>query len=416
LLTRDATGWVGAATLGGGLSYSGGVLSSSVSTGTVTSVGLSLPSIFSVSGSPVTTSGTLSASFTGGSSSQFLRGNGAWGNTLFTSTLDTTIFYGNGRIDGGLAPLIMKTDDGGGYNAYREFTDYGYQFNYIYTNGFNDECRLYLGNARGTYASPTSLLKNDRVGGLYFHAYGNSRFNKTAVIRAEIDSIYSGDRPMAKILFGVDENNNAEISSNWRFIIKNERNVNTLDAITGQNHGVGLNELETILARLHVKGGGTTTDKTMLLEDSGGADILTVTDNKTIQAHGYGAGTKEAADLSKTQSNYIAGFATDGTLLDVPINTELYNTITSTTSPQTLSSTRADNLINQGGTQATFTLNLPASPVDGQVCMITYNNAITTLTIDGNGNTIVGSAVTTAVAGSQRKFKFYTGIGWIKQY
>jgi hypothetical protein len=130
----------------------------------------------------------------------------------------------------------------------------------------------------------------------------------------------------------------------------------------------------------------------------------------------YGQGNKEASDLSKTQSTYLAGFATDGTVIDVPINTELYNTITSTTSPQTLSSTRADNLINQGGTQATFTLNMPASPVNGQVCMITYNNAITTLTIDGNGNTIVGSAVTTAVAGSQRKFKFYSGIGWIKQY
>jgi hypothetical protein len=31
----------------------------------------------------------------------------------------------------------------------------------------------------------------------------------------------------------------------------------------------------------------------------------------------YGTGTKEAADLSKTQSNYIAGFATDGTILDL---------------------------------------------------------------------------------------------------
>jgi len=31
----------------------------------------------------------------------------------------------------------------------------------------------------------------------------------------------------------------------------------------------------------------------------------------------YGTGTKEAADLTKTQSNYIAGFATDGTVLDL---------------------------------------------------------------------------------------------------
>jgi hypothetical protein len=95
---------------------------------------------------------------------------------------------------------------------------------------------------------------------------------------------------------------------------------------------------------------------------------------------------------------------------------EAYNEITSTSSPQTLSSTYSDNLINQGGTQATFTLNMPASPEDGQVCTITYNNAISTLTIDGNGETIVGSAVVTAVPGSQRKFKFYSGIGWIKIY
>jgi hypothetical protein len=290
-------------------------LVSGLGTGTVTSVGLSLPSIFSVSGSPVTTSGTLSASFTGGSSSQFLRGNGAWGNTLFTSTLDTTIFYGNGS-GGGTAPLIMKTDDGTGYNAYREFAEYGYQFNYIYTSGFNDECRLYLGNARGTYASPTSLLKNDRIGGLYFHAYGNSQFNKTAVIRVEVDSIYSGDRPMSKIIFGVDENNNAEVSSNWRFLIKNERNVNTIDAITGQNQGVGLTEVETILARLHVKGLGTGTHKTMLIEDNAGADILTVTDNKTIQAHGYATGAKTAAALGLTESNYF-GLATNGTIIDM---------------------------------------------------------------------------------------------------
>lgn len=37
----------------------------------------------------------------------------------------------------------------------------------------------------------------------------------------------------------------------------------------------------------------------------------------------YGTGTKEASDLSKTQSNYIAGFATDGTLLDLGLGSSL---------------------------------------------------------------------------------------------
>ena len=95
---------------------------------------------------------------------------------------------------------------------------------------------------------------------------------------------------------------------------------------------------------------------------------------------------------------------------------EAYHEINSTSSPQNLSNTYSDNFINQGGTQATFTLVFPASPEDGQVLKITYNNNISALTLDGNGNTIVGTTVTTAVEGTQRVFKFYAGEGvWIRQ-
>lgn len=281
-------------------------------------------------------------------------------------------------------------------------------------------------------------------------------------------------------------------------------------------------------------------------------DTLNTTQRFSFNSNGtsifssYGAGTKESADLSKTQSNYIAGFATDGTVLDyslsnlpngiytgsgtlashttralIPANgnlffTQKYNAnadsaflqflnfgdgerslyfgltdtsstgyvrgnlytdgagamnwaletsdvygatsigavegnvaissgsgnvslsvadgqevvlsgivrakqegyyeINSTSSPQNLSNTYSDNFINQGSTQATFTLVFPASPADGQILKITYNNNISSLTLDGNGNTIVGTTVTTAVEGSQRVFKFYAGEGvWIRQ-
>jgi len=40
----------------------------------------------------------------------------------------------------------------------------------------------------------------------------------------------------------------------------------------------------------------------------------------SLRASAYGSGAMEAADLSKIQSNYIAGFATDGTVLDYPIS------------------------------------------------------------------------------------------------
>lgn len=153
---------------------------------------------------------------------------------------------------------------------------------------------------------------------------------------------------------------------------------------------------------------------------------------RTVLIRGYkGSSTPEAAvtapigsifqrsDGSTNTSLYVkeSGTGNTGWKAVGQTLTEQYNEVTSTTSPVTLSSTIADNLINQGGTQATFTLNLPASPVDGQVCTITYVNNITTLTIDGNGTTVIGSAVTTGVPGSQRKYKYYAAASaWVKIY
>jgi len=386
--------------------------------GTVTSVGLSLPSIFSVSGSPVTSSGTLSASFTGGTSSLFLRGDGRWMRSLYFNSTDSVQFNITDPYFGSTALMSLKGFDSG-FDSRFNFADYGY-VNHALAVSSGDDARYNFDVSGGTIASPTALAKNNRIGGLYFRPYNGSSYRKAGYFGALVDSV-SGSNISAKMIFGISRINSAETSSFWKFLIKEFRNISIIDYVVGGDVGIGIAQglsLETavINARLHVKGTGTTTGKTMLLEDSGGAAILTVTDNKTIQAHGYGVGAKKDSNLSKTRSDFVAGFATDGTVLDIPSNTELYNTITSTTSPQTLSSTRADNLINQGSTQATFTLNMPASPDDGQVCTITFNNAISTLTIDGNGETIVGSAVVTGVPGSQRKFKFYSGIGWIKLY
>lgn len=96
---------------------------------------------------------------------------------------------------------------------------------------------------------------------------------------------------------------------------------------------------------------------------------------------------------------------------------EAYYEITSTSSPQTFSNTYPDNFVNQGGTQASFTFLFPASPEDGQILSITWGNAISVVTLDGNGNTITGTAVTTATAGTRRQFKYYASAAtWIKIY
>jgi hypothetical protein len=61
LYYRSAASTWSPVTVGSGVSFSGGTLSATGSGGTVTSVGLSLPGIFTISGSPVTGSGTLTA-------------------------------------------------------------------------------------------------------------------------------------------------------------------------------------------------------------------------------------------------------------------------------------------------------------------------------------------------------------------
>ncbi|HOY19684.1 MAG TPA: hypothetical protein PLC89_20395, partial [Haliscomenobacter sp.] len=67
------------------------------------------------------------------------------------------------------------------------------------------------------------------------------------------------------------------------------------------------------------------TPSSMLMGLKDGGKFLIAADSTMIfdpsldvpQFSKMGQGTKEAADLSKTQSNYIAGFATDGTVLDL---------------------------------------------------------------------------------------------------
>jgi len=64
ILYGDGTGGFSNVTIGSGVSFVAGTLSATGLGGTVTSVGLSLPSIMSVSNSPVTTNGTLTGTLT----------------------------------------------------------------------------------------------------------------------------------------------------------------------------------------------------------------------------------------------------------------------------------------------------------------------------------------------------------------
>jgi hypothetical protein len=215
--------------------------------------------------------------------------------------------------------------------------------------------------------------------------------------------------------FGSYQSDNLHVVDSFRL-----QNTPSLSSITGlltrdANGWVGLASVGTGLsyaAGVLSVTGGTGGGGSSILDSLGNGSI-------TIDANTHDLLFDDLGTFRVTQTggNEIKVNSTEVSILGkVKAKQEGYYTITSTSSPQTLSNDYSDNLINQGGTQASFTFQFPASPADGQILTLTYNNAISTLTLDGNGNTIVGSAVTTAVAGSQRKFKFYSGIGWVKIY
>jgi hypothetical protein len=111
LLANDGSGGFSNVTVGSGLDLTSGTLTATGSgSGTVTSVGLTMPSGFTVANSPVTTSGTIAVTT---AISGILKGNGS-GFTTATSGTDyapatsgTSILYGNGS--GGFSNVTVGT-------------------------------------------------------------------------------------------------------------------------------------------------------------------------------------------------------------------------------------------------------------------------------------------------------------------
>jgi len=147
----------------------------------------------------------------------------------------------------------------------------------------------------------------------------------------------------------------------------------------------------------------------------------------TLPLNGDLTGNSERAKVKRVQGFEIAATApTDGQSLvynsvtskyepSLPRASQTYNTITSISGPIALSSTKADNFINQGSTQASFTFSLPASPADGFISRLVFNNAVNTLIINTtDSSSIFGSVPTTTARYGVYTFKFYTGIGWIR--
>lgn len=119
---RSATDTWSPVTIGSNLTFSGGTLSA-VGSGSVTSVGLSAPSIFSVSGSPVTGSGTLTLTLATETANTFFAGptsGAAAAPTFRVITLAsadfvnqgtaTTVLHGNASGNPSWAAVSLSAD------------------------------------------------------------------------------------------------------------------------------------------------------------------------------------------------------------------------------------------------------------------------------------------------------------------
>ena len=109
LLYGNGSGGFSNVSIGSGISFSGGTLSATNS-GTVTSVGLSLPSIFSVSGSPVTGSGTLTATLNSETANTFFAApNGVAGTPTFRALVAADVPTLNQNTTGTAASVTGAT-------------------------------------------------------------------------------------------------------------------------------------------------------------------------------------------------------------------------------------------------------------------------------------------------------------------
>lgn len=93
---------------------------------------------------------------------------------------------------------------------------------------------------------------------------------------------------------------------------------------------------------------------------------------------------------------------TSGNVTNSRGEADLSKTVTSPSSggTVTLVTTHRRTLIDPSGTLATLTVNMPASPVDGQIQGFSFTQIITSLTVSGNGHTIKGNPASAAVGNS----------------
>jgi len=103
--------------------------------------------------------------------------------------------------------------------------------------------------------------------------------------------------------------------ANWMFIRMGNK-TNTIPKSLWFT-SAGATTVDTAQFRFNNVNGQLFSNGKFFTVENAGSPFFVIRTTGTASLNTYGTGTKEAADLSKTQSNYNATFATDGTLLEI---------------------------------------------------------------------------------------------------
>jgi len=277
IVGADADGDLGAITVGSGLSLSAGTLSATTTTNIYTADG-------TLTSNRTLTGGSYNLTFNAktkiGSDSSFVH----------DPAQDSTFIKGNIKQNG-----VIYTQSG--TNATRDFSN----IFYLKSDGaYSISGTSYAEPGVGKY---NWFILNDQRG------YAEDGFG----IKNE-NLQYVGGPSSYTTLFTIRNNANLELGYP---VVSRMTRVNSDTFAVGANYSIYSDLTNTAF---YAVGKTTTQQKTVSLAKFYiGADSTLKFDpaNDQLRLSQYGTGTKEAADLSKTQSNYVAGFATDGTVMEV---------------------------------------------------------------------------------------------------
>lgn len=179
--------------------------------GTVTSVGLSLPTaVFDISGSPVTGSGTLTATFDNQNANIVFSGpsSGGAATPAFRSLVDDDV---PNTITASNYCALSGCSMTGALNFYKATaTDHTWQVDAAngnvyyeqYSSGASDRWGIHMRRGRGTASSPSAISAADRLGVLAWWAYTSSGYGAVSRIDSYAD-VYSAPNVTSSLRFAV---------------------------------------------------------------------------------------------------------------------------------------------------------------------------------------------------------------------